>query len=219
MTRKGCESCSTWAQMLLSLTGRGTHPWERRFGLEAAQRRGCSWQRGRTSMALALAMQRESRECAQLLVEAGANRAVPSADHDAQENIYFVGHQNTPEQRAAVDDLVSAHNADAHWLMWFSPGKALSVTDHVGQPPQAHFSWRTVAHCTQGVLCRNSDRHARESTLKFLKMYSRAQGCRLTVEYRDEETAAILSARWGDLQCQQDALQYQHVVSSKRTKF
>ena len=47
-------------------------------------------------MALALAMQRESRECARLLVEAGANRAVPSADHDAQENIYFVGHQNTP---------------------------------------------------------------------------------------------------------------------------
>ena len=145
-------------------------------------------------------------------------RAVPGTDRDAQENIYFVGHQNTPEQWTAVDDLVSAHNADAHWLMWFNPGKALSVTDHVGQPPQAHFSWQTVAHCTQGVLCRNSDRHARESTLEFLKMYSRAQGCRLTVEYLDEEMAAILSARWDDLQCQQDALQYQHVVSSKRTK-
>ena len=38
---------------------------------------------------------------------------------------------------------------------------------HVGQPPQAHFSWRAVAHCTQGVLCRNSDRHARESTPRF----------------------------------------------------
>ena len=76
---------------------------------------------------LALAMQKEDRECAQLLLEAGASRAVASADHDAQENIYFVGHQNTPEQRAAVDDLVSAHNADAHWLMWFNPRKELSV--------------------------------------------------------------------------------------------
>ncbi len=170
-------------------------------------------------MALALAMQRESRECAQLLVEAGANRAVPSADHDAQENIYFVGHQNTPEQRAAVDDLVSAHNADAHWLMWFNPGKALSVTDNVEQPPQAHCSWRrTVAHCTHGVLCRNSGSAARESTFEFLKMYSRAQGCQLTVEYLDGQMAASLSARRDDLQCQQDVLQHQHVVSSKRTK-
>ena len=164
-------------------------------------------------------MQREDRECAQLLLEAGASRAVPSADRDAQENICFGGHQSTPEQRAAVDDLVSAHNADAHWLMWFNPGKALSVTDNVEQPSQAHYSWRrTVAHCTHGVLCRNGGSAARESTFEFLKMYSRAQGCRLTVEYLDGQMAASLSARRDDLQCQQDVLQHQHVVSCKRTR-
>ena len=104
--------------------------------------------------------------------------------------------------------------------MWFNPGKALSVTDNVEQPPQAHYSWRrTVAHCTHGVLCRNSGSSARESTFEFLKMYSRAQGCRLTVEYLDGEVAASLSARRDDLQCQQDVLQHQHVVSSKRTKY
>ena len=40
-------------------------------------------------------------------------RAVPSADRNAQENIYF------------VDDLISA---DAQRLMWFNPGKTLSRT-------------------------------------------------------------------------------------------
>ena len=47
-------------------------------------------------------MEREDRECAQLLLEAGASQAVPSANHDAQENIYFVGHQNTPERQQST---------------------------------------------------------------------------------------------------------------------
>ena len=67
-------------------------------------------------------------------------------------------------------------------------------------------------------------RAARESTYEFLKMYSRAHGCQLTEEYLDEDMAASLSARREQsyprdvLQCQQDVLQHQHVVSSKRTK-
>ena len=100
-----------------------------------------------------------------------------------------------------------------------------AVTDSVEQPPElaepphAHYSWRrSFAHCTHGVVCRNTRRAARESTCEFLKMYSRAQGCRLTVEYLDGQMAASLSARRDDLQCQQDVLQHQHVVSSKRTK-
>ena len=123
VTRKGCESCSTWAQMLVSLTGRVLTPgsvglgWRRPNDAVAPGSAGGRRWRWRSPCRGRAASARSS-------LEAGANRAVvPSADHDAQENIYFVGHQNTPEQRAAVDDLVSAHNADAHWLMWFNQGK------------------------------------------------------------------------------------------------
>ena len=125
-------------------------------------------------------MQSEDRECAQLLLEAGANQATPSADHDTQENIYSVGHENTFEQWAAVDDLVSAHNTNAEWLMWFNPGKTLSVMYCVEMPPEqaeppsvegVHYSLRrSIAHCTHGALCRNSGRAARESRLAYLQM-------------------------------------------------
>ena len=82
---------------------------------------------------------------------------MPNANHDDQDNIYFVGQT----QRAAVDDLVSAHNTNAEWLMWFDPGKALSVTYCVEMPPEHaqppsmegvhHSLWRSIAHCTQAL--------------------------------------------------------------------
>ena len=77
-----------------------------------------------------------------------------------------------------------------------------AVTDGVEQPqelaepPHAHYSWRrSFAHCTHGVLCRNTGRAARESTIAYLQMYARARGGQLTVDYLDEELAAHLRTR------------------------
>ena len=150
---------------------------------------------------LALAMQREDRKCAHLLVEAGATQAKARAHQgvaDNPENVYFVGHQSSEEQRRAVDALIAAHNSDAEWLLWFHPGKALAVMHSVEQPPELAqpgvcYSWRrSIAHCTHGVLLKNSGRAARETTYEYMQEYIRTHGLQLTAEYLDEEMAACL---------------------------
>ena len=150
---------------------------------------------------LALAMQREDRKCAHLLLEAGATQAKARAHQgvaDNPENVYFVGHQSSEEQRRAVDALIAAHNSDAEWLLWFHPGKALAVMHSVEQPPElaqpdVYYSWRrSVAHCTHGVLLKNTGRAARETTYEYMQEYIRTHGLQLTAEYLDEEMAACL---------------------------
>ena len=150
---------------------------------------------------LALAMQREDRKCAHLLLEAGATQAKARAHQgvaDNPENVYFVGHQSSEEQRRAVDALIAAHNSDAEWLLWFHPGKALAVMHSVEQPPELAqpgvcYSWRrSIAHCTHGVLLKNSGRAARETTYEYMQEYIRTHGLQLTAEYLDEEMAACL---------------------------
>ena len=140
--------------------------------------------------------------CAQLLLEAGASRAVPSAKHDAQENIYFVGHQNRgqnrEEQRSAVDAMIAAHNSDAAWLSWYNPGKGLAVLHYVEQPPELAqpnvcYSWRrSIAHCTHGAFLKDIGRAARETTYEYMLDYILTHGLQLTAEYLDEEMAACL---------------------------
>ena len=50
-----------------------------------------------------------ARECAQLLLEAGASQAMARAQQggvDDAENVYFVGHQNIDKQRSAFDAMI-----------------------------------------------------------------------------------------------------------------
>ena len=75
-----------------------------------------------------------TRDCAQLLLEPGATKARTCAGSGAlvdQEDIHFIGHQNTDEQRRAVDAMIAAHNLNAHWLLWYHPRKILSIMHHV----------------------------------------------------------------------------------------
>lgn len=150
---------------------------------------------------LAQAMHGEDRGCAQLLLEAGASRAKARAHRgclDDNEHVYFVGHQNSDEQRRAVDAMVAAHNSDAEWLMWFHPGKTLAIKHRVEQPPElaetenAHYSWSSsIAHCTHGVLLENTCM-GRDTTYKFMQDYIRTYELQLTVEYLDEAINACL---------------------------
>ena len=157
---------------------------------------------------LALAMQREDRECAQLLLEAGASQAKARAHRggvDDPENVYFVGHQNSEEQRRAVDAMITAHNSDAEWLQWYHPRKPLAVQHYVehlpefAQPPTGPYSWARCAeaqlgipHWTHGVLLENSGRDVCKRTYEYMQDYIQTHGLLLTVEYMDEEMAACL---------------------------
>ena len=157
---------------------------------------------------LALAMQREDRECAQLLLEAGASQAKARAHRDGvddPENVYFVGHQNSEEQRRAVDAMITAHNSDAEWLQWYHPRKPLAVQHYVehlpefAQPPIGPYSWARCAEAklgiplwTHGVLLKNSGRDACKRTYEYMQDYIQTHGLLLTVEYMDEEMAACL---------------------------
>ena len=157
---------------------------------------------------LALAMQRENRECAQLLLDAGASQAQARAHRggvDDPENVYFVGHQNSEEQRRAVDAMITAHNSDAEWLQWYHPRKLLAVQHYVehlpefAQPPTGPYSWARCAeaqlgipHWTHGVLLENSGRDACKRTYEYMQDYIQTHGLLLTVEYMDEEMAACL---------------------------
>ena len=97
-----------------------------------------------------------------------------------------------------VDAMIAAHNSDAEWLLWFHPGKALAIMSFVEQPhdfaqPDVRYSWRrSVAHCTHGVLLKNTGRAARETTYEYMQDYIRTHGLQLTAEYLDEEMAASL---------------------------
>ncbi len=154
---------------------------------------------------LALAMRGEDREAAQFLIEAGATKAAALAgteSDDTADNVYFIGHQNSAEQRRAVDSMIGAHNADAEWLQWFDPRKALSITQHVVLPPEPAcdviYSWRrAVGHCTHGAVCQNNCRAARETTYDYMPQYNRTRTLQLTIEYMYEDMLARLCADRG----------------------
>ena len=94
--------------------------------------------------------------------------------------------------------MIAAHNSDAEWLLWFHPRKALAVMHSVEQPPElaqpdVYYRWRrSVAHCTHGVLLKNSGRAARETTYVYMQDYIRTHGLQLMAEYLDEGMAACL---------------------------
>ena len=157
---------------------------------------------GRTTP-LALAMECDDYEHAQLLLQAGASKARALAGRitaNEPANIFFIGHQNTEAQRRAVDVLIGAHNAvaESSWSSWYAP-RSLSTAQRVVQPPElaparpSFYSWRgPVDHCTHGVLCSNSGRAARETAYDFLRNYSREHGLGLTIEHLDQEMLACM---------------------------
>ena len=114
-------------------------------------------------------------------------------------NFFFIGHQNTEQQRRAVEELIEAHNEDSAWLRWYTSEKALSITEHAVLPPELApaqrvvYAWRgSVDHCTHGVLLRNSGRAARETSYEFLRSYNRAHGLQLAIEHFDQQLSDCL---------------------------
>ncbi len=104
-----------------------------------------------------------------------ACKAVDGARGDVK-NTYSIGHQNSDEQRHGIDATIGAHNADAGWLMWFNPGKVLTVSRYVVQPTETPspegvtYRWnRKIAHCTHGLFCTNTGKGAAETTHRFLQ--------------------------------------------------
>ncbi len=98
--------------------------------------------------------------------------------------------------------MIGAHNADAEWLQWFDPRKALSITQHVVLPPEPACdvicSWRrAVGHCTHGVICKNNGRAAHETMHEYLQQHNRAHTLQLTIEHLDEDVSTRLCAHRG----------------------
>ncbi len=59
--------------------------------------------------------------------------------------------------------------------------------------PDVRYSWRrSIAHCTHGVLLKNTRRAARGTTYEYMQEYIRTHGLQLTAKYLDEEMAACL---------------------------